>query len=85
MNRITDIKEKLTARERIETLLDKNSFVELDKHVGHRCTDFGMEKKQFRFVQTGFSFHCPETGRGIRSLWINRGHSDKSRERTDGR
>ena len=46
MNRITDIKEKLTARERIETLLDKNSFVELDKHVVHRCTDFGMEKKR---------------------------------------
>ena len=46
MNRITDIKEKLTARERIETLLDKNSFVELDKHVVHRCTDVGMEKKR---------------------------------------
>ena len=45
MNRITDIKEKLTARERIETLLDKGTFVELDKHVVHRCTDFGMEKK----------------------------------------
>ena len=46
MNRITDIKEKLTARERIETLLDKKSFVELDKHVVHRCTHFGMEKKR---------------------------------------
>ena len=37
---------KLTARERIETLLDSGSFVELDKHVVHRCTDFGMEKKR---------------------------------------
>ena len=37
---------KLTARERIEALLDKGTFVELDKHVVHRCTDFGMEKKR---------------------------------------
>ena len=42
----TEIKEKLTARERIETLLDKGSLVELDKHVVHRCTDFGMERKR---------------------------------------
>ena len=38
--------EKLTARERINTLLDKDTFVELDKHVMHRCTDFGMENKR---------------------------------------
>jgi len=38
---------KLTARERIELLLDKNSFVELDKLVVHRCEDFGMEQKKF--------------------------------------
>ena len=37
---------KLSARERIETLLDKGTFVELDKHVVHRCTNFGMEKKR---------------------------------------
>ena len=43
---MNNIKEKLTARERIETLLDKGSFVEMDKHVVHRCTDFGMEKKR---------------------------------------
>ncbi len=36
---------KLTARERVNTLLDKGSFVELDKHVIHRCTDFGMEER----------------------------------------
>jgi len=33
---------KLTARERIELLLDKDSFTELDMLVMHRCTDFGM-------------------------------------------
>ncbi len=37
---------KMTARERIDTLLDKGSFVELDKLVVHRCTDFGMEKSK---------------------------------------
>lgn len=35
---------KLTARERIDVLLDKATFVELDKFVVHNCTDFGMEK-----------------------------------------
>ncbi len=38
---------KLTARERIELLLDPGSFVELDKYVTHRCTDFGMESQKF--------------------------------------
>jgi len=33
---------KLTARERIELLLDENSFEEWDIYVEHRCTDFGM-------------------------------------------
>ncbi|MGI6128694.1 MAG: acyl-CoA carboxylase subunit beta [bacterium] len=33
---------KLTARERIERLLDENSFVELNMHVKHRCAEFGM-------------------------------------------
>ncbi len=37
---------KLTARERIELLLDPGSFVELDKFVTHRCTDFGMESQK---------------------------------------
>ena len=35
---------KLTARERIELLLDKGSFEEFDMFVEHRSTDFGMEK-----------------------------------------
>src|SRR5438128_9029288 len=33
---------KLTARERVELLLDEGSFEELDKLVEHRCLDFGM-------------------------------------------
>ena len=37
---------KMTARERIGMLLDKGTFNELDKLVNHRCTNFGMEKKQ---------------------------------------
>ena len=36
---------KLTARERIDLLLDENSFEELDKLKMHQCYDFGMEKK----------------------------------------
>jgi propionyl-CoA carboxylase beta chain len=37
---------KLTARERIELLLDPGTFVELDKFVTHRCADFGMEQQK---------------------------------------
>ncbi len=37
---------KLTARERIELLLDENSFEEWDTFVEHRCTDFGMAEKR---------------------------------------
>jgi len=37
-------KGKLTARERIELLLDHGSFEEFDMFVEHRCADFGMEK-----------------------------------------
>jgi propionyl-CoA carboxylase beta chain len=35
-------KGKLTARERIEVLLDEGSFEETDMFVEHRCTEFGM-------------------------------------------
>jgi propionyl-CoA carboxylase beta chain len=38
---------KLTARERIAVLLDKDSFEEFDKFVKHRCLDFGMAEQQF--------------------------------------
>ena len=37
---------KLTARERIDLLLDEGSFEEFDMFVTHRCTDFGMEKQK---------------------------------------
>lgn len=37
---------KMTARERIEFLLDPGSFVEVDRFVTHRCNDFGMESKK---------------------------------------
>jgi propionyl-CoA carboxylase beta chain len=35
---------KLTARERVELLLDAGSFFEIDALVTHRCTDFGMDR-----------------------------------------
>uniref|UniRef100_UPI003FEEB4A8 acyl-CoA carboxylase subunit beta n=1 Tax=Prevotella sp. TaxID=59823 RepID=UPI003FEEB4A8 len=38
---------KYTARERIEMLVDKDSFEEYDMFKLHRCHNFGMEKKQF--------------------------------------
>src|SRR5579884_2360750 len=36
---------KLTARERIDTLLDEGTFEEMDKLVRHRCRDFGMDSQ----------------------------------------
>lgn len=39
-------KGKLTARERLELLFDDGSFVELDMFMKHRCTNFGMGKKE---------------------------------------
>ncbi len=39
-------KGKLTARERIDLLVDPGSFVEIDRFVTHRCNDFGMEKNR---------------------------------------
>ncbi|MCI0495536.1 acyl-CoA carboxylase subunit beta, partial [candidate division KSB1 bacterium] len=40
-------KGKLTARERIELLLDEGSFEEMDTFVRHRCTDFGLERESY--------------------------------------
>ncbi len=39
-------KGKLTARERINLLLDDGTFRETDKFMTHRCTDFGLEKSR---------------------------------------
>ncbi|MFN2188615.1 MAG: acyl-CoA carboxylase subunit beta, partial [Candidatus Promineifilaceae bacterium] len=40
-------KGKRTARERIEQLVDKGSFREIDAYLTHRHSDFGMDKKRF--------------------------------------
>lgn len=39
---------KLTARERIEMLLDEGSFEEFDMFVTHRCNNFGLEKTKYK-------------------------------------
>lgn len=50
-------KGKLTARERIELLVDEGSFDEIDAFVIHRATDFGLDKHHFPGdgVVTGFA------------------------------
>ncbi|MBU2493935.1 MAG: acyl-CoA carboxylase subunit beta [Bacteroidetes bacterium] len=50
-------KGKLTARERIELLVDAGSFDEIDMFVKHRSSDFGLDKKKFLGdgVVTGFA------------------------------
>ncbi|RKD33873.1 acyl-CoA carboxylase subunit beta [Thermohalobacter berrensis] len=47
---------KYTARERIDMLLDEGSFVEIDAFVKHRCTNFGLDKKEIpgEGVVTGY-------------------------------
>ena len=47
-DRLEKIREsgRLTARERLDILLDPNSFVEMDKFVTHRCDNFGMGDKK---------------------------------------
>jgi propionyl-CoA carboxylase beta chain len=47
---------KLTARERLELLLDPGSFEEIDRFVVHRCNDFGMDKQRIPGdgILTGF-------------------------------
>lgn len=40
-------KGSLTARERLELLFDKGTFKEVDQLKAHRCTEFGMEEKNF--------------------------------------
>jgi methylmalonyl-CoA decarboxylase alpha subunit len=49
-------KGKLTARERINLLLDEGSFIELDAFVEHRCTNFGMDNVEIpgEGVVTGY-------------------------------
>jgi propionyl-CoA carboxylase beta chain len=40
-------KGKLTARERLDALLDPGSFLEIDAFVTHQCSDFGLERQKF--------------------------------------
>lgn len=49
-------KGKLTARERIDLLLDEGSFEEFDMFVSHRCIDFGLEDETYMSdgVVTGY-------------------------------
>src|SRR3954469_13419469 len=39
-------KGKLSARERLDLLLDEGSFVEMDRFVVHRSTDFGLDQQR---------------------------------------
>ena len=57
-------KGKLSARERIEVLADKGTFIEYDMFVEHRSTDFGMEKNKIPGdgVVTG---NCKINGRPV--------------------
>lgn len=57
-------KGKMTARERIDYLLDKGSFQETDRFVVHRCQDFEMDKKKIPGdgVVTGYG---TINGRGV--------------------
>ena len=49
-------KGKLTARERIDLLLDDGSFEEWDMFKEHRCVDFGMDESTDRYsAATRFS------------------------------
>ena len=54
---------KLTARERIDLLLDPASFNELDKFVVHRCKDYGMDGARI------------PRGRGRVGVWQDRGQA----------
>jgi len=46
-------KGKLTARERIDLLVDPGSFVEIDRFVTHRCRDFGMDDPSTKILGDG--------------------------------
>jgi len=54
---------KMTARERLEALLDPGSFFELDAFVTHRATEFGLDRDRppGDGVVTGAA--CPDPGR----------------------
>ena len=51
-------KGKLTARERISLLLDEGSFIEVDKYVKHRSTNFGTIKLNSSSIPNNRLFSC---------------------------
>uniref|UniRef100_A0A673MDL9 Propionyl-CoA carboxylase beta chain, mitochondrial n=1 Tax=Sinocyclocheilus rhinocerous TaxID=307959 RepID=A0A673MDL9_9TELE len=53
---------KLTARERLELLLDPDSFVEYDMFVEHRCSDFGMEADHNKIMDQAMMVGAPVIG-----------------------
>ncbi len=59
-------KGKLTARERIELLLDDGTFEEWDMFVEHRCTDFGMEGQQDPRRRRGHGLRHDQRPPGVR-------------------
>ncbi len=68
-------KGKMTARERIELLVDNGSFVEFDEYVRHRTTAFGMDKSRpyGDSVVTGVAtiLVCSS----VSGVWGGRGHA----------
>ena len=56
---------KLTARERVEVLLDRGSFREYDMFVEHACTDFGMEKTENKVSRRLARCGRPEESDGV--------------------
>jgi propionyl-CoA carboxylase beta chain len=46
-------KGKLTARERIDLLVDPGTFTEIDRFVTHRCRDFGMDSEKNQILGDG--------------------------------
>ena len=70
-------KGKLTARERLDLLLDEGSFEEFDMFVQHRCTNFGMEKSKFDGdgVETGMEDVVPLADGKIAMICVKQGEN----------
>lgn len=56
------IQGKLTARERLDLLLDQGSFREYDAFVEHQCTDFGMSDNKVMGMVYDDDHHSTYTG-----------------------
>jgi hypothetical protein len=71
---------KMTARERVEYLLDPGSFAELNMLAEHQCRDFGMESKKFLGAALDRSRNYRQT-QGVRLC--RRCHSPRGINRQD--